>query len=110
MSDPDRLTSHDDKAFVSTRGALSFGFLWLRFSPRSFGIRSSLRRCRDTLREEPRARCEFLKRPFAGRSLRNDTIRFRRNTTLRLFAGISVLTGGKNPAECAPSPGNQFEV
>jgi hypothetical protein len=47
MSDPDRLTSHDDKIFDPTRGALSFGFLWLRVLERSSGRRSSLPECCD---------------------------------------------------------------
>ena len=41
MGDPDRLTSHD-KTFDRTRGVLSFGLLWLLFSLRSSGTRSSL--------------------------------------------------------------------
>jgi hypothetical protein len=81
---------------------VSFALLWLLFSPRSSGIRSSLPGCRDKPREEPRARCEFRKQPFAGRSRPcNDTDHIRRNTTLRLFPGISVTTGAKNPTDCA---------
>jgi hypothetical protein len=33
----------------------------------------------------------------------------RRNTTLRLFAGISVKTGAENPTDCA-SAATRFEV
>jgi hypothetical protein len=38
-------------------------------------------------------------RSLAGRQRRHDHIR--RNTTLRLFACISVITGAENPADCA---------
>ena len=48
---------------------------------------------------------EFEKRPFGGRS---STQRYDRglvrNTTLRLSAGISVMTGAENPTVCAIAP------
>jgi hypothetical protein len=46
-------------------------------------------------------RSRLQKRPFAGESSvqRHDQIRW--NTTLRLFAGISVITGAENPTDCA---------
>ena len=46
---------------IATSGVLSFGLLWLVFSLRSSGIRSSLPGRRDTPREEPRVRCEISK-------------------------------------------------
>ena len=49
MSDPDRLTSRDDTASLTSR-VLSFGLLWL-LSLRSSGIRSWLPRCRDAHRD-----------------------------------------------------------
>jgi hypothetical protein len=42
MSDPDRLTSREDTAPFSKRGVSSFALLWLLFSLRSSGIRSTL--------------------------------------------------------------------
>jgi hypothetical protein len=36
---------------------------------------------------------------------RNDTDHIRRNTTLRLFAGISVITGAENPSDAPGSHG-----
>jgi hypothetical protein len=59
MSDPDRLTSHDDTASALDKQGLILRIIVVAFSPRSSGIRSSLPRCRDTLIDEPRARCEF---------------------------------------------------
>jgi hypothetical protein len=41
------------------------------------------------------------KRPFAGRMSAQRHDHTRRNTTLRLFAGISVITGAENPTDCA---------
>jgi transposase len=39
--------------------------------------------------------------PFAGGSSAQRHDHIRRNTTLRLFAGISVITGAENPTDCA---------
>jgi hypothetical protein len=75
MSDPERLTSRDDTTSALDKQALILRTMWMLFSSRSSGIRSSLPRYRDTLRKEPRARCEFRQRPFGGRSLDRDTIR-----------------------------------
>jgi hypothetical protein len=47
MSDPDRLTSHDDTALGRDTRALSFALLWLLFLLRSSGTRSSLPGGRD---------------------------------------------------------------
>jgi hypothetical protein len=76
MSDRDRLTSPDDTASAVDKHGLNLALLWLLFSPRSSGIWSSMPRCRDTLRDEPRARCEFRTRPFGGQSLHRDAITF----------------------------------
>ena len=41
------------------------------------------------------------RRPFAGGSSAHRDDHIRRNTTLRLLAGISVITGAENPTDCA---------
>jgi hypothetical protein len=55
MSDPDRLTSRNDTASALDKQGLILRIIVLLFSPLCSGIRSSLPRYRDTLRDELRA-------------------------------------------------------
>ena len=116
MSDPDRLTSHDDTTSGrDTRGLILriivVAFLAALFWHTVIAAGADADDTTDAFERAtaPGTAAIWIKRPFGGRSSTQRYDQTRRNTTLRLFAGISVTTGTANPTDCAVAA-TDFEV